>query len=54
MGLSDRNGDGVLDILTGPGPGGGPQVNVFDGLSLRLIDSFFAGSPDDLNGVYVN
>ncbi|MFZ9862375.1 MAG: Ig-like domain-containing protein, partial [Gemmataceae bacterium] len=54
VGLSDRNGDGVLDILTGPGPGGGPQVNVFDGVTLRLIDSFFAGSPDDLNGVYVN
>lgn len=54
VGLSDRNGDGILDIFTGPGPGMAPLVNVFDGRSMNLIDSFFAGAPDDLHGVHVS
>jgi hypothetical protein len=54
VGLSDRNRDGILDIFTGPGPGSGPHVKIFDGISLGLIDSFFAGALDDLHGVYVN
>ena len=54
VGLSDRNGDGILDLFTGPGLGGGPHIKVFDGVNLNLIDSFFAGVANDPYGVYVN
>jgi hypothetical protein len=37
----DVNGDGKADILTGPGPGGLPEFNAFDGSSLALLTSFF-------------
>src|SRR5262245_29673765 len=43
--LGDVNGDGVLDIITGAGPGGGPQVKVWDGTDHTLIASFFAFNP---------
>jgi len=49
----DVNGDGVADIITGPGAGGGPNVKVFDGTNGALLQSFFAYSPGFLGGVYV-
>src|SRR5262249_896879 len=39
---ADVNGDGVADIITAPGPGGGPHVKVFDGTDLHLLYSFMA------------
>jgi hypothetical protein len=49
----DVNGDGRVDIFTGPGAGGGPDVRVFAGASSSLIEEFLAGSPGFSGGVRV-
>jgi gliding motility-associated-like protein len=56
--LGDINGDGNMDVITGAGPGGGPQVNVYNvnpatgGVSLQ--NSFFAfNAPSFRGGIYV-
>ena len=51
--MGDVNGDGVPDIVTAPGPGGGPEIRVFDGVSGALIMDFMAYSPSFTGGVYV-
>ena len=51
--VGDVNGDGIPDIITGPGPGGGPLVKVFDGSTGNLITSFFAYNPEFRGGVSV-
>ena len=53
VGINDGNSDGIADILTGAGPGGGPQVNVFSFPALDLLFSFFSGDPTNTGGVYV-
>jgi hypothetical protein len=53
VGINDGNGDGVADILTGAGPGGGPQVNVFSFPALDLLFSFYSGDPANTGGVFV-
>jgi hypothetical protein len=49
----DVNGDGKPDIITGAGAGGGPQVSVFSGVDLRLLEAFMAYSPYFNGGVRV-
>jgi hypothetical protein len=53
----DFNMDGVADIVTGAGPGGGPHVRVFDGQTGQqlpgAIGSFFAYAPAFSGGVFV-
>jgi autotransporter-associated beta strand protein len=51
--VGDVNGDGIPDIITAPGPGGGPLVNVFSGVNLSLLLSFNAYDPSFLGGVFV-
>ncbi|RLS24872.1 MAG: hypothetical protein DWH70_06380, partial [Planctomycetota bacterium] len=49
----DVTGDGVNDVVVAAGPGGGPQVNVYDGTSLQLMHSFYAYNSAFNDGIYV-
>jgi hypothetical protein len=51
--VGDVNGDGVPDIITAPGPGGGPDIRVFDGNSGQMIGEFLAYDYHFDTGVYV-
>jgi FG-GAP repeat len=50
---ADFNGDNILDVVTAPGPGGGPDVRVFDGATGALISEFLAYDPGVTSGVFV-
>ena len=52
--VGDVSGDGVPDIVTVPGPSGGPNVRVFDGRTGESIQSFFAFDPTFAGGVFVD
>src|SRR5262245_19373035 len=43
--LGDVTGDGIPDLVVGAGPGGGPHVKVFDGVTGAEVRSFFAYTP---------
>ncbi len=49
----DVTGDGAPDIITGAGPGGGPHVKVFDGLTGAEVRSFFAYDAAFRGGLFV-
>jgi uncharacterized repeat protein (TIGR01451 family) len=49
----DVHGDGIRKILTGAGPGGEPRVQVFDGITGQLLQSFLAFAPGFAGGVRV-
>ena len=49
----DVDGDGLADIVTGPGPGAAPLINVFSGSGLGTLASFFAYAPQFTDGVFV-
>ena len=49
----DFNGDGLSDIVTGAGPGGGPHVRVFSGLDLGELAGFYGFDPAFGGGVSV-
>jgi autotransporter-associated beta strand protein len=49
----DVTGDGVNDVVVAAGPGGGPQVNVYDGTSLQLTHSFYAYNAAFDDGIFV-
>jgi hypothetical protein len=53
VGAGDVDGDGRADVITGAGAGGGPHVKVFDGVSLNVLQNFFAFDGSNLRGVYV-
>ncbi len=49
----DVDGDGVPDIITGVGAGGGPHVKVFSGRTGEVLASFFAYAPGATVGMRV-
>lgn len=48
----DLDGDGLDEVVTGAGPGGGPHVRVWSAWG-RPLKSFFAGDPSYRGGVQV-
>jgi hypothetical protein len=49
----DVNGDTLPDIVTAPGPGGGPDVRVFDNGTGLMVQDFYAFDPAFRGGVFV-
>ena len=49
----DFNADGFADIVVGAGPGGGPQVSIFDGRTGNVLTQFFAYDQSFSGGVTV-
>ena len=50
---TDVDRDGRADIITAPGPGGGPHVRAFSGATGAEIASFFAYDPSFAGGLFV-
>lgn len=53
VGISDLNNDGVEDLVTGAGPGGGPRVKVYSGLNYEILSDFFSDDQDYKKGIFV-
>jgi hypothetical protein len=49
----DINGDGVDDIVVAAGPGGGPRVRVFDGVTGQVVRDYFAYASNFAGGVWL-
>src|SRR5207253_2684824 len=51
--IGDVTGDGTPDIITAPGPGGGPDIHVYDGQTGQIVRQFFAFDPAFTGGAFV-
>jgi len=49
LAVADVTGDGVPDLITGAGDGGGPRVRVFDAATLADLNTFDAFTPFVVN-----
>jgi hypothetical protein len=52
-GVADVNGNGKAEILVAAGPDGGPHVELFDGGTHAMLDSFFAYDQRFTGGLFV-
>ncbi len=52
--LGDVNGDGIPDVLTGAGPGGGPHLIVFNGATGDVLFSQYIFESTFHGGIYVS
>src|SRR5262249_55301304 len=50
---ADTTGSGRASILAAAGPGGAPQLSIFDGLSLQQLGSVFAYPQAFTGGLFV-
>lgn len=53
VGAGDVSGDGIADIVTAAGIGGGPLVRAFDGVSGRVLTEFLTDDPSNRSGLFV-
>ncbi|NBR05514.1 MAG: VCBS repeat-containing protein [Planctomycetes bacterium] len=51
--IIDFNDDGILDLVTGAGPGGAPHVKVFDGATNAILSQWYAYPVSFTGGVFV-
>ncbi len=51
--MGDLTGDGFDEVITAPGPTGGPHIKVFDGQTAQLLRQFMAYDPRFSGGVHV-
>jgi hypothetical protein len=52
--LGDVNGDGVKDVIIGPGTGGGPRIRLINGANGATLRDFFVYETSFTGGVYVS
>lgn len=53
MAGGDINADGIEDIIVAAGPGGGPNVKVYNGADFSEMRNFFAYAPQFSSGIFV-
>jgi len=51
--VADLDNNGFSEIITGPGPGGGPQVRIFNGAG-RALSQFFAYDENYRGGLKIS
>jgi hypothetical protein len=49
----DLSGDGIAEIITGAANGGGPHVQIFEGVTHQMMTEFMPFDPGFLGGVFV-